>query len=209
MRVLRIGLIFCGGILMTFIGGGIWGCASLKKPLLFYECPHVNESELQSWEYGMKAFKDGDYQKALKLFETLSKEVKNETLRRRSLYVLACIRLIQAKDADQFKNAMISWDVWSRLVPMERDDEDPRMLAPLLQGIASLHMRAAGKGKALRPGNDKACKELLRVKEKKIEDLLKTLDIRRHQIEDLRHKIEALETIHREIQEKKKEVSSP
>lgn len=209
MRLFRTGLIFCGAILMTLAGSGIWGCAYLKQPLLFFEHFQVHESELKCWEYGMKAFKDGDYNKALKRFETLSKEVKNETLRRRSLYALSCIRLIQAKDADSFNNAKISWDSWSRLASIKMDTEDPRMLEPLLEAIASLHQRAACKEKKISLENDQACRNLLQVKEKKIEKLLRTLDIRKHEIEDLRHQIEALETIHREIQEKKKEVSSP
>lgn len=178
---------------MTLIGGGIWGCALLNKPPA-----HLHESELRYWDDGMKAFQGGEYNKALKLFETLSQEVKDESLRRRTLYALACIRLIQAKDADEFNKAMISWDLWSRLAPMEKDDEDPRMLAPLLKRIASL-----------KPGKDQACKKLLRAKEKQIEDLRHKIETLETIHKDIRHQIEALETIHREIQEKKKKVSSP
>lgn len=190
---------------MFLIGGGMWGCA------LFNKLPvHFQESGSQYYDDGMKAFQGGDYGKALKLFETLSKEVKNETLRHNSLYALTCIRLIRAKDADQFNNAMISWEDWSHLVPIKMDTEDPRMLEPLLESVASLHLRAdckeKKKGKAV---NDEVSKKLLHVKEKKIEELLKSLDRKKNQIEELTHQIEALETIHREIQKKKKEVSSP
>lgn len=179
MKILRIALIFCGGIVISLIGSGIWGCALLNKLPV-----HLHESEFRYYDDGMKAFQGGDYSKALKLFEILSQDAKNESLRRRTLYALACIRLIQAKDPDEFNKAMISWDLWSRLAPMEKDDEDPRMLALLLKRIASL-----------KADNNKVCEKLLQAKEK--------------EIKALRHQIEALETIHREIQEKKKEVSSP
>jgi len=164
---------------MSLIGGGMWGCA------LFNKLPvHFQESESQYYDDGMKAFQGGDYSKALKLFETLSQEVKDESLRRRTLYALACIRLIQAKDPDEFNKAMISWEHWSCLAPMEKDGEDPRMLTLLLKRIASC-----------KTDNKKVFEKLLQAKEQ--------------QIKVLRDQIEALETIHREIQKKKKEVSSP
>jgi tetratricopeptide (TPR) repeat protein len=180
VQILRMALIFCSGIVISLIGSGIWGCALLNKlPVHLYE----RESQY-CYDEGMKAFQGGDYSKALKLFETLSQEAKDESLCRRTLYALACIRLIQAKDPDEFNKAMISWDLWSRLAPMEKDDEDPRMLAPFLKRIASLKAE-----------NNKVYQKLLQAKE--------------NEIKALRHQIEALETIHREIQEKKKEVSSP
>jgi len=73
--------------------------------------------------------------------------------------------------------------------------EDPRMLTPLLERFAALYLRSTSDEATSETDDDQRYKMLLREKDR--------------EIQNLRHKLEALEAIHREMEEKKKEMSSP
>jgi hypothetical protein len=214
-------------LLLAGIGG--YGCTKLEKfpvpatevqlqaPQTGSEERARSEAAVSSvWEEGMSTFRAGDYKTALDLFEVVSTSSKSDALRHRALYAMACTRLALAQGPDQFSAAMNLWELWSNSAPAEALAEDPRMLSPLLERWRPSMQHVKPDASEMPAGNcprptsvqsvrlikDKDCEKLLQSKEKETQRL-------RRQIEALRHQIEALEAIHRKIQEKKQEVSSP
>ncbi len=183
-----------------------------------------DERELELWKNGMRAFNSGDYITAGVIFESLSKSAVTEDMRLTALYALAAVRLNMARNQVEFKAGLDLLELWSQLSPTGIYDEDPRMLLPLLQRLApavpggddetpqgdAAHRLKPGEWRKTPPKGvvkvvrekDKECEAALRDREKEIKGL-------KRQIWVLRQQIDALETIHREIQEKKEQVSHP
>ncbi len=124
-------------------------------------------------------------------------------------------------------------DLWSHLPPSSPSVGDPRITASFLKRILEPPTRGQGAGlRACRTGRSEGSpssseaippdrqknkqKEIIKVvkeKNQECEGLLRRREKEnqalKHQIWVLKHQIEALETIHREIQEKKEQVSPP
>lgn len=187
------------------------------------------EKDLALWEDGMRAYDRRDYAMARGAFEALSKSAATEDMRLTALYALAATRLNMAQDPAEYKAGMDILELWSQVSPKGMYDEDPRMLIPLLQQTTppasssqsqptQTGQPANGTAKGLKGGEfrknapkdvvkiikarDKESESILRDREKEIKSL-------KHQVWMLRQQMEALETIHREIQEKKEQVSNP
>jgi hypothetical protein len=196
------------------------GCGSLPKAAPAGEQVQSlgPESGSASWAEGLSAFEREDYQEATKIFGALSKNATTGELRRKALYALACTRLMMAQNRDDFNAAWNLLELWSQTAPVNLNDEDPRMLTPVLSRFAPTTRPAvapfqsavqpsgvpnkAASISAIKVVKDKECEKQLRESDKEVQRLKK-------QIKTLRHQLEALETIHRNIQEKKKEVSNP
>jgi hypothetical protein len=214
-------------LLLVAVGG--YGCTGLEKFPVEAKAVRLHSPESGSggaalseavvfgaWEEGIRTFRAGDYKTAGDLFEVVSTSSESEALRRKALYALACTRLALARDPDQYDAAMNLWELWSHSASAELPAEDPRMLSPLLERWRTPVQRIQPAASEMPAGNgpraasaqpvkvikDKDCEKVLQGKEKELQRL-------RRQIEALRHQIEALEAIHRKIQEKKQEVSSP
>jgi hypothetical protein len=206
-------------VVVLLLGSGIVGCAMMEQ-FPNSEKQQTREAEEAYFQEGVMAFERGDYSDASKHFEKLTHTSKNDEIRRKALYGAACIELLEARDAQQISAAMVHWNLWSRTRPINAKVEDPRMLTPFLDRVASFvetnnfenaeklkgilakkeaenkNLRdqlAAAKAAQSGAASSKSCKEKLKTKDK--------------QIEELKKQIEGLEEIHREIQEKKKEVS--
>jgi hypothetical protein len=220
-RVFILRELFSGWTALWLVGAlvAMTGCGSLPKaePAGVQSQARGPDTEAPSWAEGKSALQRGDYRESARIFESLSKSAATAESRRRSLYALACTRLLMAQTPGEFSSAWNLWELWSQTAPAEMD-EDPRLLAPLLlrlaspfqAGTASVQPAAPAPGSPGKSGSmgpikvikDKECEKQLRESDKEIQRMQK-------QIKTLRHQIEALETIHRKIQEKKKEVSSP
>jgi hypothetical protein len=102
------------------------------------------------------------------------------------------------------------------MAPPALVDEDPRMVSRLLPRLNPTELTKSSPTSELAPPGssrssttpavrvikDKECEKQLRESDRELQRL-------KRQIRTLRLQIEALEAIHRKIQEKKKEVSSP
>jgi hypothetical protein len=195
---------------------GILGCTSLPRANTAGEQPRVRDVGAPFWEEGVAALQRGDYREAASVFETLSKSAATPEHRRRALYALACTRLATAQTPDELNAALNLWNLWSQTAAAAITDEDPRLMAPLLPRLmpsaqASLTPRQvappgksdkAGAAPTIKVVKDKECEKLYRDSDREVQRL-------KRQLKTLRHQIEALESIHRTIQEKKKEVSAP
>lgn len=182
-------------LVLLLIYAAISSCTWLQK------LPHAGKStpsseiELKYWRNGMHAFQRADYAEALKSFETIRHIGEDENLRRRALYAVACTSLILAENESEFDKAMELWRGWSDSIKKDTDQEDPRMLTPILKNVKFAQLQLAAKVLTDRAERDKRFQERLIAKDK--------------EIEKLKSQLEELESIHREIKEKKKELSSP
>jgi len=139
-----------------------------------------------------KAFAEGDYRLAAALFDTLAKDASDPALAQRAAYGQACSLLAVAETKDEFKAALAKWRQWEAMPARPGALEDPRMLGPVLKNS---HQPGDNRD-AVRPSKaDADCAKRLADKEKEVRLLV--------------NQIKALEKIHREIQERKKELSSP
>lgn len=96
------------------------------------------DQEMARLQEAVDHFKSADYQKALALFEEVSRTAQSEPVRRKALYAQGCTRLITAQSAEEYSSALALWQSWSRLAPLG-GDEDPRMLSPFWNGSARHH----------------------------------------------------------------------
>jgi hypothetical protein len=147
---------------------------------------------------GYESFEEGDFKKAAEIFEQLSADSQDADTARIAAYGLACARLILAETPESFDEAFRLWEAWRQLAPENLNAEDPRMLEPLLNKL-----------ERNLPEDKRAYQKRLEQKDKDIRWLQYRLKKKRTENQRLKHQIEALEAIHQDIQEKKKEMSEP
>ncbi len=148
---------------------------------------------LKILEKGNEAFQKGDFNKAREIYEILYQNSRDETIARESLYALACTHFILAENSDDFNKAIVFWNKWSSLASSVLEDEDPRMLGPLLQNKVKKWI------------TDADTVEMLKSEANKVKLLLQSKE---QEIQTLKHQIKTLEEIDQKIQEKKQEISS-
>ncbi len=203
------------------------GCTPVHHPPI--SRPPYSSTEMQVLKSGYEAFQQGDLKTAEEIFGLMHQQTGNRKISRDSLYGLVCARLILAEDPDDFTEAIRLWDAWSQLLPPNLSGEDPRLLGPLLHEIAAsgtaetpvsetdtpdeappvtteTEPKESGKKQ---PDKSAFYKKLIKAREKEIQRLNYRLEKMKKENRTLKHQIEALEAIHLNIQEKKKEISSP
>jgi hypothetical protein len=191
--------------------------ADEKKPL---------DPEFIALRIANQAIQNGDFKKALEGYEILQHS-SDDKIARKARYGLACAKLSLAENPEDVREALMLWDAWSKHAPADLEEEDPRILGPLLKSRilpkpnkiqtrpAVISDKKLGLEKLLR-AKEKEIQQLndrLKVMENEIQTMLKNqadyVGVLERQIQTLRDKIKSLETIDQKIKEKKKEVSSP
>jgi hypothetical protein len=153
-------------------------------------------ADTSAYDWAAAVFARGEYRRAAELFDALSADAVDPALRRRAAFGSACSLLAAVETRDDFKAAKAKWKQWEALAAAENmgssSGEDPKMLSPWLKNLRhpAENREAAKTAKA-----DADCAKRLAEKEKEVKLLT--------------NQIKALEKIHREIQERKKELSSP
>ena len=107
-------------------------------------------------------------------------------LRQKALFALAAVKLSQAGSDPDLAMAQELFELWLKNSPAGGNGEDVRFLAPVVRNF-----RPAFAVKEARAAAEKECGRKLAVREEQIR-------------RGLQQQLRALETIHREIQEKKK-----
>lgn len=193
--------------------------------------PEVVSKDQSIIEEAYCRYEIGDFENAAVLFEQLSGDSEDSGIRQRALYGLACSRLVLAENDEALDLAIRIWNMWSLSCPDNLADHDPRMLGPLVQRIVVngfvepqiAHTRSEGPlpvsddfpaetvdFAADVPEEDaQTCETKLADSETQIRAMEKKLNRMRRRIRNLKKQIESLETIHRTIQEKKKEFYYP
>ena len=191
--------------------------ADEKKPL---------DPEFIALRIANQAIQNGDFKKALEGYEILQHS-SDDKIARKARYGLACAKLSLAENPEDVREALMLWDAWSKHAPADLEEEDPRILGPLLKSRILPKPNKIETRPAVIPDEKLGLEKLLRAKEKEIQQLndrLKVMEneiqtmlknqadyvgVLERQIQTLRDKIKSLEAIDQKIKEKKKEVSSP
>lgn len=151
----------------------------------------------EAYSRGLEAFWRGEYILAGALFESVARKVDDQAYRAKALYGLACARLASASDAQELKAALDTWLEWEKSVIAQEGQIDPRMLTPFVRSVKL----NAPPAKDVREGKAQA---VISKPAATDQDLAKRLQEKEKEVLHLQKQIKALETIHREIQEKKK-----
>jgi len=174
----------------------------------------AQQVEPGTWADGISAFQEGDYARALLIFEELNEHAKTESVSRKALFGQAVTRFMLARTPEEYGEAMSFWEFWSRRAQTAPDTEDPLLLTLFLERLTSRIVAESARNKALSsqeaPANNVSpYKSLFQGKEKEVEQLKAKLEAKEKENRRLKHQINSLEEIHLKFQEKKQEVSSP
>lgn len=189
-------LTLCLACLLT---GSLAGCAKRKPvadaPIATAQQPlHTTRSatsplhaqtEQATYEQGVQAFDAGQYKKAAATWRECLTETTDPAARQRALFALVAVKILQAGTESDLATAMDMLEEWLKNTPPGGSGEEARLLVPVLRtfrpGFALKEAKNAG---------DKEC--------------AKKLSEKSEQVRRMQQQVKALETIHREIQEKKK-----
>lgn len=138
-----------------------------------------------NYEKGLRAFEAGDLRRARKAWHACLAKERDPAARQRALFALATAKLATATNETELTRAMDLFDTWANNAPPGGNGEDPRLLVPLVHAF-----RPAFAVKEARAAGEKECSKKLAERER--------------QVRRMQQQVKALETIHREIQEKKK-----
>ena len=202
------------------------GCGLVIEPPETAKKTSRPDPDLIALRIANQAIENGDYKKALEGYEVLQNS-SDDKIARKARYGLACAKLSLVENPEDAKEALMFWDAWSKQAPAQLEDEDPRILRPLLKSRILPKPNKVQAGPIVISNEKLGLQKLLRAKEKEIQQLndrLKVMEneiqimlknqadyvgVLERQIQTLRDKIKSLETIDQKIKEKKKEVSSP
>ena len=138
------------------------------------------------YEEGMRAYKEGRTKEAVVFWREAMATETDQVVRQKSLFALASIKLAQAGSESEFNTAMELLDTWAKKSPAGGNGEDPRLLLPALR--------------LLKP----TC-SVKEIKASLEREYAKKMAQREEQIRrNVQQQLRALESIHQQIQEKKK-----
>jgi len=194
----------CSGFFNAF------GCAYIDKmsPVgIDNKSHHHYNAEAITLERGNQAFQNNDYKKALEIYRMLSQLARNGDIRRKSLYGLACTRLVLAESPEELSASIILWDVWSQLESAETKDEYPILLRPLLlqKGLPE-KIKIEPKKTEKEPDANKRLKRIVVTKDKEILLLKNRINKMDKEIKKLKHQLSSLEAIDKNINQKMTEI---
>jgi len=198
---------------------------AIKSPVIADE-EKPPDPEFIALRIANQALQSGDYKKALEGYSLLTHS-SDDKIARKANYGLACAKLSLAENPEDVREALMLWDAWSKHAPADLEDEDPRILGPLLKSRILPKPNKIETRPAVISDEKLGLEKLLRTKEKEIQQLndrLKVMEdeiqnilekqadyvgVMESEIQTMRDKIKSLEAIDQKIKEKKKEVSSP
>jgi hypothetical protein len=204
----------------------VLGCGLVLEPPETAKKTSRPDPDLIALRIANQAIQNGDFKKALEGYEILQHS-SDDKIARKARYGLACAKLGLAENPEDVREALMLWDAWSKHAPADLEDEDPRILRPLLKSRILPKPNKIRTRPAVISDEKLGLEKLLRAKEKEIQQLndrLKVMEneiqtmlkkqadyvgVLEKQIQTLRDKIKSLEAIDQKIKEKKKEVSSP
>jgi len=192
-------------ISMCIIFSHAFGCAYADRvsPDGAYSKKNQNyNAEAITLERGNLAFQNKDYEKALEIYRMLSQLARNEEIRRKALYGLACTRLLLSESPEELSESIILWDVWSQLESQETKDGYPILLRPLLLQKGFPEKREKEK----KPDIKNSLKRKIAHKDKEIRLLKSRIKKMEQEIKKLTHQLSSLEAIDKNIKQKMTEI---
>jgi hypothetical protein len=151
------------------------------KPLLVRK---VDQETL--YEQGLYAFDAGEIKRAVALWREVLAAESEQSVRQKALFALASVKLSQAANDTELSTAMDLLEAWAKGAPPGGSGEDPRFLLPVLRAF-----KPAFVVKDLKANMERECGKKLVEREDQVR-------------RSLQQQVKALESIHQQIQEKKK-----
>jgi hypothetical protein len=183
----------------------VFGCAYGDRVLLGGSNSKNHQSynaEEITLDRGHLAFQNKDYEKALGIYRMLSQLARNEDIRRKALYGLACTRLLLSESPEELSESIILWDVWSQLESQETKDGYPILLRPLLLQKGFPEKREKEK----KPDVNNSLKRTISNKDREIKLLKNRIKKMEQEIKKLTHQLSSLEAIDKNIKKKMTEI---
>ena len=159
---------------------------SIVRPPVVEPAPWPEPAKTSSYTLGMRAYDAGDIQHAVVLWREAMATETDPAVRQKTLFALAAVRLSQANNESEFNTAMELLDNWAKKAPPGGNGEDPRMLLPALRLLKPMVVV-----KELKANLERECSRKLSQREDQIR-------------RSVQQQLRALESIHQQIQEKKK-----
>lgn len=142
-----------------------------------------------AYDRGLRAYDAGEVKRAMTLWREAAADT-DQDVRQKALFAMAAVKLSQAGSDAELSAALEVLDAWAKKSPPGGSGEDARFLVPVV--------------KAFKPGY--ALKEQKAALER---ECGKKLTEREEQVrKSLQQQVKALESIHQQIQEKKKGLSN-
>lgn len=143
-----------------------------------------------AYDLGLRAYDAGEVKRAMGLWREAASIDTDQEVRQKALFAMASVKLAMAGSDAELAAALEMLDAWAKKSPPGGSGEDARFLLPVV--------------KAFKPG--------FAVKEQKAaleRECGKKLAEREEQVrKSLQQQVKALESIHQQIQEKKKGLSN-
>jgi hypothetical protein len=160
----------------------------LEEPTADYEVRELKKGE--------EAFFNEKYKEAERLFSAVSINSGNDVYQNYALYGIACIKMITAENAEEFKNAIELLESW-KYVRQEIAGyyESPRMIITAFNQQSHLLDREP----EIKEVVSKESEVIIKKQQREIQELNNT-------IKKLQHQISVLETIDQDIQEKRQPI---
>jgi hypothetical protein len=146
-------------------------------------CPTDRESR---YEQGVCAYEAGEIKRAVTLWREALKIETDPALRQKVLFALASVKLAQAGNETELNSALDLLETWAKGSPPGGSGEDPRMMLPAIRSL-----KPPFAVKELKATMERECSKKLAEREEQVR-------------RSLQQQVKALETIHQQIQEKKK-----
>ncbi|QAZ67430.1 hypothetical protein [Solidesulfovibrio carbinolicus] len=142
-----------------------------------------------AYDRGLKAYEAGESKRAMALWREAAGDAEL-AVRQKALFAMASVKLSQAGSDAELAAALEMFDAWSKKSPPGGSGEDARFLVPLLKAY-----KPAFTLKEQKAAMDRDCAKKLAEREEQVR-------------KSLQQQVKALETIHQQIQEKKKGLSN-
>ncbi|MBE9572662.1 MAG: hypothetical protein IMF11_18710, partial [Proteobacteria bacterium] len=155
-----------------------------------------------------QALQNGDYKKALEGYSLLTHSA-DDKIARKAHYGLACAKLSLAENPEDVREALMLWDAWSKHAPADLEDEDPRILGPLLKSRILPKPNKIETRPAVISDEKLGLEKLLRTKEKEIQQLNDRLKVMENEIQTmLKNQADYVGVLERQIQTLRDKIKS-
>ncbi|CAM2058680.1 conserved hypothetical protein [Desulfovibrionales bacterium] len=194
------------GLLVVLLVGA--GCKARQNifPGLFARDPQ------QFYALALADYIAGNYHDAIRRFHKLAETVIDLKLRRKVFFGLACASLAAADSDESHRDALVHWHNWLRLLPINPELEDPRLLTTLLSRLRLPILDEDRPSGQLSFAADKdpcvsyrVARDLSKLK-KELKQKADESMLLREQLSALQNQLNNLECLHHEIEQRKKKV---
>lgn len=143
-----------------------------------------------AYDRGLRAYDAGEVKRAMTLWREAAALETDQEVRQKALFAMAAVKLAQAGSDAELTAALDMFDAWAKKSPPGGSGEDARFLLPVVRSF-----KPAFALKEQKAALERDCGKKLAEREEQVR-------------KSLQQQVKALESIHQQIQEKKKGLSN-